>query len=270
MLKYEVILKQLTERWLKDYFIYGPVKTDQVLKIKEITDFSAVDWSGNLPGNSWKEIFLPHRERLLDIKADKLQTISGQQPKTLCLGMNIVDLKALMLFDLVFANDVYYQNRRENIIIVGYSSDWPHDYKKLKVFSHNFEEDVLEHVPFDIFIAKVKNNQLKFYSGSEKGRRLLEKNGINDFINIKFAGAISEAGPDKRMLMLQNKVGKSQQHGLWSLLNEICLACGKCSNVCPTCFCFDLVDRVDANDPRRDRVRSSCFFNDFSKIAGGH
>ena len=270
MSKEEILLKKLTESWLKDYFIYAPVKIGEILKIKEIKEFSDADWTGNMPANSWKEVFLPHRERILDISGAKLQATAGQQPKTLCLGVNVLDLKALMLFDLVFANDIYYQNRRESIAVVGYSADWPNDYKNLKVFSHNFEEDVLEHVQFDVFIAKIKKDGLKFYSGSEKGRRLLEKNGVKEFVNIKFAGAIAEEGPDKRMMMLQSKVEKSVNHGLWSLLDEICLACGKCSNVCPTCFCFDFEDKIDTNDARRDRVRGSCFFNDFSKVAGGH
>ncbi len=269
MLKSDVILQRLAETWLKDYFIYAPTKSGSVLRIQEIQDFRAIDWSGSMPANSWKEIIIPARERIFDITGDKLQTTAGQQPLTLCLGVNVLDLKALMLLDLVFSNDVYYQNRRANLLIVGYSSDWPHDYQKLKVFSHNFEADVLEHVPFDVFIARIKNNKLKFYSGSEKGRKLLETNGIKDFTNIKFAGAVAESGPDKRMMGLQTKLENSLKHSLWSTLDDICLACGKCSNVCPTCFCFDFVDKIDPNDARRDRVRSSCFYNDFSKLAGG-
>lgn len=262
-------LNKLVSNWLNDYFIYSPTKIGEVLKIREIKDFNTIDWSGKIPVNSWKELFLPNRERILDISDKKLTPTAGQQPQTICLGVNVLDLKALMLFDLVFSNDIYYQNRRENIVVVGYSADWPHDYKKLKVFSHNFEADVLDHVPFDIFIARIKKDQIKFYSGSVKGRKLLEKNGIKDFVNITFTGAIAEAGPDKRMMGLQTIVEKSIKHSLWNTLNDICLACGKCSNVCPTCFCFDFNDKLDPNDARRDRVKGSCFYNDFSKMAGG-
>jgi hypothetical protein len=145
-----------------------------------------------MPEDPWKRIFLPAREKLFDInkKSGELKETTGQQPQVLCLGMNVLDLKALMLFDLVFANDVYYQNRRENTVVVGYSADWPAEYKKLKVFSYNFEEDILEHVHFDIFIAGVKGKKIIFYSGSSAGRKLLEEAGIKEFKNIKFAGRL--------------------------------------------------------------------------------
>jgi len=29
---------------------------------------------------------------------------------------------------------------------------------------------------------------------------------------------------------------------IWDTLGERCLACGSCTNVCPTCFCFDVQD----------------------------
>jgi sulfhydrogenase subunit beta (sulfur reductase) len=270
MLKTESTLQKLATSWLKDFFIYAPVKTADVLKIKEINSAREIDWSGEMPLNPWKEVLLPHRERLLEFNGDKITPVAGGQPKIACLGMNILDLKALMLYDLVFGNDVYYQKRRENLLIVGYSSDWPNDYAKYKVFSHNFEEDILEHVPFDIFVAKIKGGRLKFYSGSSGGRKMLEKSGINDFTNVQFAGAIAESGPDKRMALLQNKITKSADHALWDELDKICLACGKCSIACPTCFCFDFIDKSDPSQTGRERVRGNCFFNDFSKVAGGH
>lgn len=269
MFKEEKTLKKLTANWLSDYFIYAPTKAGEVLKIKEIKDFKEADWSGAIPLNPWKETLLPHTERLFDIKDNKLIESNGQKPLVMCLGMNVLDLKALALYDVVFSNDVYYQNRRERLMVIGYSSDWPNDYKKYKVFSHKFEEDILEHVPFDIFIAKIKGGKLKFYSGSSQGRRLLEKSGLKNFTNIKFVGAISEEGADKRMLAIQTKITKSFDHALWDELDKICLACGKCSIACPTCFCFDFNDKVDPNDPRRNRVRGNCFYNDFSKVAGG-
>jgi ferredoxin len=262
-------LKKIADCWLKNNFIFAPSQVKGFLKIVEIKEFCQIDWSGAIPANSWKEFLLPHTERLFDIGKTGLKPSVGEQPPVMLLAMNILDLKALMLYDLVFANDVYYQNRRQKLTIVGYSADWPNDYKKHKVFSHKFQKDVLEHVQFDVFIAGGKKSKADFYSGSEKGRKLLDQAGVKDYQNIQFAGAVAEAGPDKRMVDLEGKIGKSEKYSLWQTLNEICLACGKCSTVCPTCFCFDLVDRINPADSRRDRVRGNCFHNDFSKVSGG-
>lgn len=264
------ILKQLANNLLHDYLVYAPIKHDNKLLVTPAKTAKDIDWSGQLTDNPWKEMFTPYREKLFDLKNGQISAINNRQPATICLGMTILDLKALTLYDVVFSNDIAYQNRRKKIAVIGFSADWPNDYKNFKVFSHNFEDKILAHVAFDIFIAKLKGDKLKFYSGSDKGRTMLEKYGINEFDHIEFEGAKFDSGPDKRMTGIANKVAKSYNHSLWNMLDEICLACGKCSIACPTCFCFNLEDKCDPSDARRDRVRGNCFFNDFSKVAGGH
>lgn len=253
----------------KDYFIYAPRKKGEIIRVEETSQIGDIDWSGQMPQNPWKQVFLPATERLFSFEKKGLLEEKRQYPKIACVGMNILDLKALTLFDMVFAADAYYQKRRNYLLIVGYTPDWPIDYKKYKVFSHNYEEDILEHIIFDIFIAKLKNNQLKIYSGSPKGQRVLESYGLKDYKNVEFAGTVPEKGPDKRMLELIEKVGKSYNHKLWTKLDKTCLACGKCSISCPTCFCFDLDDQLDVSENARKRKWGNCFYNDFSKVAGG-
>jgi sulfhydrogenase subunit beta (sulfur reductase) len=51
-----------------------------------------------------------------------------------------------------------------------------------------------------------------------------------------------------------------------------CYSCGTCTNVCPTCFCFDVDDEVDLllQQGTRERKYDSCQFEDFALVAGGH
>ena len=58
---------------------------------------------------------------------------------------------------------------------------------------------------------------------------------------------------------------------VWTELGEKCLACGNCTNVCPTCYCFDLVDEpeLDLTTGRRSRIWDSCQSETFAKVAGG-
>jgi Fe-S oxidoreductase len=144
------------------------------------------------------------------------------------------------------------------------------DYKKYKVLSHNFEENILEHISFDVFFVKLKNGQIKAYSGSRRGQEALEKSGFKDYENIEFAGPTKEESPDKKMLVLMDKMEKSYGAKIWKDLDKICIACGKCSVNCPTCFCFDLVDKTDPKDCSRCRNVTSCFYHDFTLVAGGH
>jgi ferredoxin len=57
----------------------------------------------------------------------------------------------------------------------------------------------------------------------------------------------------------------------WDQLAEKCLACGQCTLVCPTCFCFNVYDEVELNlvDGERRRRWDSCQLDEFASVAGG-
>jgi len=262
-------INNLLRQLLKDYFVYAPLPSGGYISVGEISSLSQIDWTGRIPGKPWKDLFLPPRESVFDLEAGVKES-KKQYPKIAALGMNVLDLKALVLFDQVFGSDTYYRRRRNNTIIIGYSADWPIDYKKFNVFSHTYEENILEHLSFDIFLAKLRNGKLKIYSGSEKGQNILETNGSKDYKHIEFAGPIQEKGIDKRVLKLQEAVWQSANNKLWDELGKKCLACGKCSISCPTCFCFDFKDNSDPDNRTRQRCWGNCFYNDFSLVAGGH
>ncbi len=266
------------------FSLFAPQKQDSILKVAAVEKISDIDWSGEIPANPWKAAFLPPQERLFDIKKysqaknfsqkkleyNELKEAEVQYTKTACVGVNVLDLKAFALFEQVFTHDVYYQKRRRRLLIIGYSANWPDDYKKYRVFSHNVEEDTLEHLVFDIFIVRLKDGSFKIYSGSERGQEILEACGVKDYQHVEFAGPISEKGPDKRMLALKEKMEKSSGKKIWDELGKICIACGKCSVACPTCFCFDLADKNDPQNRSRVRQWGNCFYNDFTLVAGGH
>jgi ferredoxin len=57
----------------------------------------------------------------------------------------------------------------------------------------------------------------------------------------------------------------------WDELAEICLACGQCTLVCPTCFCFNVYDKVQLDLKQGERWRrwDSCQLDEFARVAGG-
>ncbi len=58
----------------------------------------------------------------------------------------------------------------------------------------------------------------------------------------------------------------------WRDIGGACFACGACSMVCPTCTCFDILDKPDLSGQGGVRVRrwDSCLFRDFDRVAGDH
>ena len=259
-LQLDVIVGKL----LTDFLVVAPTRLNGIARSAIVNSPREIDWSGALTANSWKEYFLPHREKLFTLPGGQAISRAAQRRPLACCGMHLKDLQALNLFDLAYKNDCHYQARRQAICVIGYGIDDPS-----AASAEAFREDDLEHVRFDLFIRRLTSGRTLFYAGSSKGEKLLKKYGIPEYTLIPFAGAVPEGGPDKRMLFLAERFQHAADHGLWDDLDKICLACGKCSNVCPTCFCFDLTDRNEAGQVTRERVRSSCFFSDFSLVAGG-
>lgn len=264
------MINRLLNNLLKTSKVFAPVKNGVNLIIREISKSQEVNLSGRMPENSWKNIFLPHQEILFNFNKNKINKPAVSKTPIIAFGMNVLDLRALGLFELVFSKDVYFQERRKNILVVGLSAGAPAEFKDWQIFSQNLEENILEHLPFDIFLEKQFNNQFKIYTSSERGEEVLEQNKITDYQHLEFSGLIPEEGPDKKMLKLSDLMKKSQQAKVWEELGKICLACGKCSIVCPTCFCFDIYDQAIGKD-QFQRIKSwgNCFYPEFSKICEG-
>jgi succinate dehydrogenase/fumarate reductase-like Fe-S protein len=71
---------------------------------------------------------------------------------------------------------------------------------------------------------------------------------------------------------LPNLLYQNLEHPLWDRVAQRCLSCANCTQVCPTCFCSDVVDISDLHAQHTERVRvwDSCFNLDFSHVHGGN
>lgn len=263
-------LKKFTAFLLKEgNQVVAPVENDGRFLAQKISDPDELILNGQLTYYPWRRFFLPPTETLFNIHGDVFKKIKVGKPQIL-VGLTILDLRALDLYNQVFADDVYYQERKRQTIVIGQSLA-PADQREFGAFQDRFQENVLEHFEFDVFLEKAGVN-FKVYTGSEDGQRLLEKFGYRDYDHVKYAGPIAEEGLDREMVEIKQKMEAGYHPTLWSELGKICLACGKCSLACPTCYCFHLDDqgKVKSGELRRKREWSACFYPDFSRIAGDH
>jgi len=261
--------QKLVEYLLAHFDVYAPVNVVGRVKVKKVDSFDEIDWSGTIPENTFKSVIFPPNELLAQYRRGEFKEVNPDTRPVALVGMNILDLEALGLFDQVFAKDPYYLERRRKMFILGFSNGIEDDYRRYRIFHHDNEENVLEHRNFDIFIERQKNNNDIIFSGSALGQQWLEKAKIDDFENIEFVGFVPEQGVPKKITELRGRVAESFDHAIWEELNKSCIACGRCTNACPTCFCYDTVDAHHRDGVDRSRQWSSCFMNDFSSIAGG-
>lgn len=265
--------------------ISGPIEQGGHIAVDLIKNPEDIILDEQLPFFSFKRLFVPEKEILFEYKKNKLNPII-ESTRVAVVGINLLDMKSIPLYDQVFEKDPYYIARRENILIIGHSLTPPIDDNK---FEKKYEEDILEHLSFDIFLADKTfgevepkiSDEFKVFTGSEQGRKILDDIDYADYTHIQFAGLVSpkpsEDGPvlnggDKRMLEICDKMKNHFNAEIWNKLGEICLECGKCTIICPTCFCFRIDDQpsLEKNEGARQKCWDSCFYREFSEIAGGH
>ena len=133
-----------------------------------------------------------------------------------------------------------------------------------------FAAEDLKHLPFDIFLAPDAKNNYQVFAGSIKGQRILEHFGYKNYEPIQFKGPKKEAETDERLRKLRDKLKNYPNPKIWEELGQRCIECGKCTLACPTCFCFRTDDEpaLEEKTGRRLRCWDSCYYQEFSEVAG--
>src|SRR4030042_1019919 len=216
---------------IENYQVWSPQEEGGEGLIKELSEPEKAAFSSRLPFYSWKKFFIPECENIFEYHGNSLSPVwqmpAGKKGAAL-LGLNILDLKSVLLYDRVFSAK-------------GGSASGGQPPASFKIFT-----------------------------GSEKGQKVLDDFGYKDYEYIEFAGQINEDRPGSKMTAFRDKLKNRHNQKIWEELGKICIECGKCTIVCPTCFCFRIDDfSRDTNAGERQRCWDSCFYNEFSEVAGG-
>lgn len=230
-----------------------------------------------------KKYLLPQREELMRFNSDgdhgdRIEPIFDARP-TVVLGVHTCDLHAIQLLDKVFNTgfvDQHYQLRRENTLLIGVECLRPctkHSFcKSMGTLSapDNFDWHLTD--LGDDYAIDVAN---------DRGEALLEHadtRAATDADYHRLNAVLAEKWPrfayrlDFDVSELPSLMRMSYNSPLWQELGNRCLACGSCTNVCPTCYCFNVQDEVDfaLSAGKRIRVWDSCQLDEFATVAGGH
>ncbi len=247
--------------------LYQPVKSEDQLSsiyLKEQPDASP------------KEYFLPRDDRLGEETAGAdCQPEEWSDNPRLFLGVRSCDIAGIELFDDVFTEndfvDPFYQQRRDNSLIIGYSCQEPAD----NSFCQEVGIDPLENenVPLMLYDAgegfylKVQDQEvLKRFEildmlqelpeiKSSELEEIVAENRKN-FSGDEFSLELDLPFPEKEAFTSVD----------WEEATASCLGCGVCTFYCPTCFCFKFFwEEIEKN-----RAWDSCMFSLFTAHASGH
>ena len=172
--------------------------------------------------------------------------------------------------------DPYYLARRDHTQLIGYACTQPCDDRAFCA-----AVDSLDHREgSDVFLTPVRGDLILVEALTDGGRQLLE--GV-DFQSCQDGparkiGAVA-ARPEAfgrplkaRLADLPKIINKQWESPVWDRHVERCFSCGSCNLVCPTCYCFDVLDdlNLDAKSGTRSRTWDGCMLNHFSVVAGDH
>ncbi|MCD4686549.1 MAG: 4Fe-4S dicluster domain-containing protein, partial [Anaerolineae bacterium] len=256
-----------------NYRVVGPVQTETGFAFDDITDPSQLTLDYTTTILPPKKYFLPQREVLFEFestsngngnrKLDVRPVYQDVEP-TIIFGMHSCDMHGVLLYDKVFAegyNDEHYMARREQIFIIGIECLSPCD-------EASFCKDMgtLNPAPvYDLYMTDMGEYYL-VDAGTEKGEQLLLDNVYVQMAqkeDIQALGQVQSAKWPKfkmRLKMSKDQAPALLQVGfnarLWDDLGDKCLACGSCTNVCPTCFCFDVQDEMGIDMEHGERART--------------
>jgi len=228
-----------------------------------------------------KKYFMPQRETLLKYDISKGEEMEAlvETEDTVILGVHTCDLAGIECLNVVFSDrpkDLHYLIRKRSIVLIGLEcNDYCDGYANCAMLHNHLPKGGYDlfftELPdlFYVHVATVEGETIVRDSGlfeeaTESAREDLET--LRAFKKKRFRSEVPIRYQD-----LPRLLEESFDSEVWDDLGRRCLACGNCTNVCPTCYCFDVTDESDLDllHGRRVRVWDSCQHEGFAKVAGG-
>lgn len=225
-----------------------------------------------------KKYLLPPRETMLRFRRETGYVPESEDldKKIVLFGVHPCDIYGLNILDDVFAGrypDPYYQTRRKNVAIIGIDCT-PDEH----CFCRSMRADFVDH-GFDLFFYDIGEHYLTFVGTARGDDMVLAAGSLFENVSRADVDEYKRRSTAKREAFrldveirdLPEIFEMEYQADIWNELGERCLSCGSCSMVCPTCYCYDVVDEVElgSQDGARARVWDSCLFSSHALVAGG-
>jgi ferredoxin len=225
-----------------------------------------------------KVLLQPPRDEVLSFQAGKgFESLIDSEPFVL-FGVHPYDLVGILQMDEIFSQgnpDVHYLERRRNATIVAV------DVQKVSpdVFAGYMGTAHVED-GYDVLLTKIGDDYI-VDAKTDKGESLIaglqyepeageswleQRRLVWDYNRQRLRKHELKAEPSKWPELLE----ANYDHPVWAERARLCFSCGSCTLVCPTCYCFDMRDRLnwDLSSGARVRVWDGCMLTGFATVAG--
>ncbi len=231
--------------------------------------------------HSWKRFLYPPKVELYSVSRNgkELQTTPNQDPVSAYafIGARACDIAAIKAHDRILMHDLHpdphYRHRREKAFILGVNCTEPGN----TCFCASMGTGPRCTIAFDLALTELEDHFV-IEIGSPMGAKMLEDS------HWELAGEQEISRADDKIEAAKNQMGRTMdpsdmpdllyenlEHPRWDDVAERCLSCTNCTQVCPTCFCTDVIDHSNLTGSKTKRIRvwDSCYNLDFSYVHGG-
>ena len=267
----------------EDYNIFAPVNEKGNIVFKKILNSEDIVldyFNSKIPP---KEILFPETEVLFEYSLDGKDIViedrADSNEKNIIFGIRPCDAHSFVLLENFFGfgavKDEIFLKKRERTTLIGLACNVP----KSTCFCTSLEGHPFKKDDLDIFLVDLGEKYL-LETISDKGESLAKnltwlkdpKKG-----DIQKAKELSKKAEESFETKLDlSKIDKilnpNFDHPIWKEISEVCIGCGTCSFLCPTCTCFDVIDETDqyANRGRRIRIWDTCQSCLYTQHTSGH
>ncbi len=271
-------LKLLFEEFVKSATVIAPVKKEKGYSYEPVSTFDEIELDYPTTLTSLKKYFLPKRETLFEFDEDgKVHDCEIYPRSRVLFGAHPCDINAINNLNLVFEDskhpDPYYKKRKSRTMIVGVSC-----MPTSTCFCHNLGVQEAKG-GYDLFFQDLGDRY--FVSiGSVEGADVLESacnpRDTTDEDRKLFLErtrlrqeAFSKDIPEIQEIPMLMDAFHSDP--FWEEMGKKCLSCMACSTVCPTCYCFNIIDTLNKNGRggKRERIPDGCTNPEFAQVTGG-
>ncbi|MCG2714275.1 MAG: 4Fe-4S dicluster domain-containing protein [Candidatus Omnitrophica bacterium] len=284
-MKYASLKKTNLNDWL-EYLknkakLYAPRKKENLFvfrPVKDVADVCLEYIPTILPP---KKYYFPQKEKLFKFSAQPFKTAKAidKFEEFILFGVHTCDIAGIQCMDVAFRDgpeDPNYLNRKDKMTIIGIEClKYCDKYANCTSMGN--------HLPrggYDLMIVDV-GNKFIIHINSEKGERLVKEVDFIKESTEKEMVELDRTREEKKKVFkdefyvplskIYESFDESFNSEVWKDVGKKCVACGNCTTVCPTCYCFDVSDEMELNlnDGVRYRIWNSCQMDDFAKVAGG-
>jgi ferredoxin len=237
----------------------------------------------NVGPQSWKKYLFPSVARLGTADAaDVADAADAPAPERFAfIGVRACELRAIAIQDRVFTGgrhaDPGYAANREGAFLVAVNCGQAAS----TCFCVSMSAGPKAEAGFDLALTELLGSgghRFLVEAGTPRGAEVLAEAGASPAPtgDVFAAEAVVERttasmGRSMPAIDLRDLLYDNLEHPRWDDVAGRCLACGNCTMVCPTCFCFSVEEVTDlaSGDPGRQRSWDSCFTLDHSYLHGG-